>query len=907
MLPLSRVRIVSLHAGALCCALPALLAAQSADTAHTTRPRMVAAERTSQVTLDGRLDEPGWAASTPALGFLQQEPNEGQPATQPTELRILYDEVALYIGARMYDSLGARGVRSYLTRRDQQNDGDYLEIIFDTFHDHTGRTVFQINPAGVKTDAGQAASNADPSWDPIWEAATTIDSLGWTAELRIPFAQLRFSRDTTQTWGLQVWRYVDRLNETSMWSFWGRNAAGGPPAFGHIEGLRVRERPRGLEILPYVVSRASYIPIREGDEGDPFRDASEFTARVGGDLKALLTSNLTLDLTVNPDFGQVEVDPAVVNLSAFETSFQEKRPFFVEGSGLFGYGGLSCFFCSNVSSMSLYYSRRIGRQPRGSPPDGYAYLDRPENATILGAAKITGRTRGGYQVGFLDAVTRAEHADIAFDDGRPNLEREVEPLTNYFVGRVRRNYTGGRGYLGAIATSVIRRFGYDSLTLAMPRHSEAIGVDWERWWKNRTYRIASNFAVSSVTGDPSVILSLQESSARYFNRPDRKHGSNGTFSDRYDPSLTALRGFAGYVRGSKESGNWLFETALNLRSPGFEVNDLAFLTRADYAWMNANLFRQWTKPTKRFRQAYWILGGQQQYNFDGDRTDLQVQTYVEAQLPNYWWLNWWVMRRPEVFEDRLTRGGPVVRRSGAWYTSFNVNTDSRKRVSFSVNPELGRNDDGGRSVGVFTSIRAKPASNVVISMEPYYSYSKGRSQYVDSFTDTTANHFYDQRVVFSDLVQHSLELGTRLNLTFTPTLTLELFAQPLIASGDYENFKEFVAPRTVEKRSFDATQLTVVRDPQTNAIDEYVLDPDRNPLTPSFTFSNPDFNFRSLRGNAVLRWEYRPGSTVFLVWTQSRESQDPVGDFHFRRDRSALFDARPDNVFLVKVNYWIGL
>jgi hypothetical protein len=891
----------------ICCALPALLAAQSTDSTHLVRPRMIAAERTAPVTLDGRLDEEAWAASTPATGFRQSEPNEGQPATQRTELRILYDDVALYIGARMYDSLGARGVRSYLTRRDQQTDGDYVEIIFDTFHDHTGRTIFQINPSGVKTDAGQAASNADPSWDPIWEAVAAIDSLGWTAEMRIPFAQLRFSRDTAQTWGMQVWRYVDRLNETSMWSFWERKASGGPPEFGHVEGIRVRERPRGLEILPYVVSRAAYVPIREGDQGNPFRDASEYTARVGGDLKALLTSNLTLDLTVNPDFGQVEVDPAVVNLSAFETSFQEKRPFFVEGSGLFGFGGLSCFFCSNVSSMSLYYSRRIGRQPRGSPPDGYEYLDRPENATILGAAKITGRTRGGYQVGMLNAVTKAEDADVAFADSRPTVEREVEPLTNYFVGRVRKNFAGGRGFLGAIATSTIRRFSYDSLRLSMPSHAEALGIDWERWWKNRTYRIASNFALSSVTGDSEVIETLQQSSARYFDRPDRKHGSNGTFSDRYDPTLTSLRGFGGYMRASKESGSWLFETSVNVRSPGFEVNDLAFLTRADYAWMNANLFRQWQKPTKYYRQLYWILGGQQQYNFDGDQTDLQFQNYFEVQLPNYWWLSTFYIHRPEVFEDRLTRGGPVVKRSQAWFTVLNINTDSRKRVSFYLGPEVSGTAEGGRAYALYTTIRAKPASNVVLSLEPSYSYYKTKSQFVTSFDDTTANHFYDRRVVFSDLVQRQLEIGTRLNVTFTPTLTLELFAQPLISSGDYESFKEFVAPRTVDKRIFDATQLTVERDPQTNAITEYVLDADRNPLTPSLTFSNPDFNFRSLRGNAVLRWEYRPGSTVFVVWTQSRSSEDPVGDFQFRRDRSALFEARADNVLLVKVNYWIGL
>ena len=866
---------------------------------------MQAAERTVPITLDGRLDESAWAASTPATDFRQYEPNEGLPATQRTEVRMLYDDAALYIGARMFDSLGARGVRTFLTRRDQQNDGDYLEIIFDTFHDHTGRTIFQVNPSRVKTDAGQASSFTDPSWDPIWEVETAIDSLGWTAEIRIPFAQLRFSRDADQSWGLQIWRYVERIRETSMWSFWKRTESGGPPFFGHVDGIRVVERPRGIELLPYFVSRAAYVPIPAAELGNPFRDESEYTVRVGGDLKALLFSNLTLDLTVNPDFGQVELDPAVVNLTAFETSFSEKRPFFIEGSGLFGFGGLKCYYCSNVSSMSLYYSRRIGRQPRGSPPDSISYLDRPDNATILGAAKITGRTRGGYQIGLLEAVTKSEDANIAFSNGARG-EREVEPLTSYFVGRVKKNFAGGRGFLGAIATSTARRFREDYLKSAMPTHSEAVGVDWEHWWKNQTYRIMSNVAVSNVSGDSTIIKGLQESSARYFNRPDRAHGDNGVFSDRYDPTATWLRGFGGYVRGSKESGDWLFESSLNFRSPGFEVNDLAFLTRADYVWMNANVFRQWQKPTKRYRQAYWIAGGQQQFNFDGDRTDLQLQNYVEVQLPNYWWVNSGQMYRPEVFEDRLTRGGPVVKRPATWILFANASTDGRKRVSAEIGPEAVWNAEGGRSYSLYTEVRVKPASNILIELEPIYSYNKGTAQFVQSFSDTTANHFYDRRVVFSDIEQHSLELGTRLNVTFTPTLSLELFAQPLISSGDYENFKEFVAPRTLEKRAFDATQLIARRD-TTGRITRYVLDADRNAATDSLTFNNPDFNFRSLRGNALLRWEYRPGSTVFLVWTQSRESQGPVGNFQFSRDRSALFDAKPDNVFLIKVNYWIGL
>jgi hypothetical protein len=412
----------------------------------------------------------------------------------------------------------------------------------------------------------------------------------------------------------------------------------------------------------------------------------------------------------------------------------------------------------------------------------------------------------------------------------------------------------------------------------------------------------SNVAVSNVTGDASAIHQLQTSSARYFDRPDREHGNNGLFSDRYDPTLTSLRGYGGYVRASKESGNWLFESSVNIRSPGFEVNDLAFLTRADYVWMNANIFRQWTKPAKHYRQAYFIAGGQQQYNYDGDRTDLQGQVYGEVQLNNYWWVNSFLMYRAELFDDRWTRGGPVVKRAARWIWVANVSTDSRKRVSGSLGPEFVWGDDGSRSYFLSTSLRAKPASNILLSFEPYYYYGDSRDQFVPggSFSDTTADHFYDRRILFADLESHELELRTRLNVTFTPTLSLELFAQPLFSSGDYENFKEFVAPRTVEKRVFDATQIS-------RTGNTYSLDPDRNPATAPFTFSSPDFNFRSLRGNALLRWEYRPGSTLFLVWTQSRESSEDIGDFRFRRDRSALLDAKADNVFLVKVNYWVGL
>jgi hypothetical protein len=875
-----------------------------ANHAHAFPSPTVRAARAGAITLDGTLDDPAWAAVEPATDFRQQEPRDGEPATQRTEIRLLFDEDALYIGARMFDSLGAAGVRGRLVRRDQFTDTDWIQFVFDTYHNHLGRTIFEVNPSGVRRDAGQATEFTDQSWDPIWEARTAIDSLGWTAELRIPFSQLRFSQDSVQTWGMQVWRTVSRINEISMWSYWGRNEPGGPQRFGHVEGLEVNRGARRLEVLPYVVGRASF--LQPGDPGNPFYDRETQDTRIGGDVKYLLTSNLTLDATINPDFGQVEVDPAVVNLSAFETFFSERRPFFVAGSGVFGFGSFSCYFCSNVSSMSLFYSRRIGRTPQGALPSGTEYVDAPNASTILGAAKVTGRTRSGVTVGMLNALTDRERAPIILN-GTP-ARHEVEPRTNYFVGRVRKDFNRGNLEIGSIATSVYR-FTNEALILdSISRHAEALGFDWNARWNNRTYQFMGNFALSNVEGEASAIDRLQKSSARYFNRPDRQQGGNGLFSDRYDPAATRLRGFGGYSRMAKTSGNWLWETAVNYRSPGFEVNDLAFNTRSDYFWMNANLFRTFRKPTALYRQLDFIVGAQQQYNFDGDMTDRQMQLWSGTQLRNYWWISGFVFRRTDVHDDRLLRGGPVVRRPGMWYTGWNIDTDSRKPVVVGFYPYYYKTDDGYSSYSLQFNVRTKPASNIDLAISPYYSKTRSSRQYVRAVTDPTAVAFYGRRYLFADLDQQSFGFDTRLNVTFSPELTLELYAQPFISSADYARFKEIAAPRSQETVVFGEDAGTVT--PVENAggeVSRYDIDPDGAGPAPLIQLQNPNFNLSSLRGNAVLRWEYRPGSTLFLVWTRQGSDFTPfTGDLRLSRDLDRLFDAETDNVFLVKLTYWLN-
>ncbi|MEO8227275.1 MAG: DUF5916 domain-containing protein [Gemmatimonadota bacterium] len=482
-------------------------------------PEVGAVRMAEPISLDGVLDEPVWRTAGAATDFVQSEPQQGDRATQRTEVRFAYDDQALYIGARMYDSLGARGVRTRLVRRDAEADADYLEIIFDTYHDHLGRTVFQVNPSGVRTDSyGPGGANPDETWDPVWETKARIDSLGWTAELRIPFSQLRYPRGPDQTWGLQISRQENRLNELSQWSFWRRNESGGPQRFGHLTGMAIAAAPARAEILPYVVGRSANRP--RGDALDPFDDPHKLDGRVGVDAKVLLTSSLTLSATVNPDFGQVEVDPAVVNLSAFETFFEERRPFFVEGSGLFSFGGLNCFFCSNVSSLSLFYSRRIGRSPQaaGNAFDAGPYADVPDNTAILGAAKLTGRTPSGWSIGVLNALTGRERATVAQSDGTRS-KVAVEPLTNYFVARFARDLRGGSTVIRGMATSVIRDVSDPLLSRSLTSHSEQAGLSTDWYFGRRDYRLMAQIATSQVSGSPAAIDRIQRSSARYFQRP----------------------------------------------------------------------------------------------------------------------------------------------------------------------------------------------------------------------------------------------------------------------------------------------------------------------------------------------------------------------------------------------------
>ncbi|HZJ02048.1 MAG TPA: DUF5916 domain-containing protein [Gemmatimonadaceae bacterium] len=864
-------------------------------------PVATAVRLTSSVSIDGKLDEEVWRTAPAITEFRQSQPDEGKPATQKTEVRFAYDDQAIYVGARMFDTMGGKGVVTRLLRRDalSETDSDIFQVTFDSYHDHSSRYNFFLNPSGAKRDG-----TGDPTWDPVWEGKAQIDSAGWTAELRIPFSQLNFSRDVDQTWGVQVIRFVHRLNERTHFAWWPNNEVGGPQRYGHLQGIKIAERPRGMELLPYTVGRNRR--IRPPDPSNPFTKNSDTDYRLGGDLKYRLTSNLTLNATFNPDFGQVEVDPAVVNLSAFETFFSEKRPFFIEGQNAFGFGNFSCFFCSNVSNLQLFYTRRIGRSPQLFPSG--TYVDQPENATILGAAKITGQTRGKLLLGVMDAVTRKEMADVITVDpitgDRLRSRSEVEPFSNYFVGRGRKDFQGGAQSFGGIVTSV-DRFTSDSLADArLPSAARSLGIDWFTSWKDRAYSFMGQWALSDVRGSELAMQRIQRSSARYFQRPDRKGSGNGLFSDAFDENATRLTGYGGYARIAKDGGTWLWESMVNYRSPGFEVNDISFNTTSDYVWMNANFARSITKPGPIYRNYFAVISAQQQVNYDGDLTDREFAIGIFGQLRNFWQANAFVIRTPSVFDDRVLRGGPVIRKRGYRYHQIFLQTDARKTFSASINPSFNDYDYGPDALNLNANVTWKPTSNVQLSAGPGFNRSGSVGQFVTSLADPTATDFYGRRYIFAGFTSKQLSVSTRANVTFTPTLTFELFAQPLIFSGDYVTFNEFVTPRKRTQHTFSGDEISVST---VNGQRLYTIDPD-GPIGPasSFQVGDPDFNFRSLRGNAVVRWEYRPGSTLYFVWQQNRADTDPVGNFDFGRDKSALFDAHPDNIFLVKASYWIA-
>jgi hypothetical protein len=824
-----------------------------------------AVRATAPVVLDGVLTDAAWQQGVEISDFHQREPNEGAAPTERTTVYVLYDDAAIYIGARMWDS-HPDSIQARLSRRDNTGSSDDFIVYLDPYLDRRTGFYFGLSAAGTPYDGTLMNDDwNDDTWDGVWEGKVSRDSAGWTAEFRIPYSQLRFQRKDVQTWGINFKRDIARLNEQDYLAYTPRTGSGFVSRFPMLSGIERITPPRHLEILPYATARAEF-----GDHtpGDPFNDGSRYAPGIGADAKLGLGSNLTLDATVNPDFGQVEVDPAVVNLSDFETFFQEKRPFFIEGANTFefGSGGANNNWGFNFGTPSFFYSRRIGRAPQGATPSA-DFSDTPTGTHILGALKLSGKLGNGWNVGAIEALTRRESASLF--TGGTRSSAEVEPLASYSVARAQREFNGGRQGLGFISTLSARRFDDPALRDQVNSNSAAVGMDgWTFLDKDRMWVLTGWVGGSRVAGTPERMIELQTNSIHRFQRPDV--GYLGV-----DSLATSLAGWAGRVALNKQKGEWSLNAALGAINPGFELNDLGFQWNGDVINGHVVVGHKWTTPNRITRRITFNTAVFRSMDFGGNTTWQGSFTQANIQFANYWRMNGFFAYNPQSWNKNLTRGGPLTLNPAGWETNVFVSSDERKPWVFGGgvhfnNYKLDSNDDWS----VDGSVEWKPASNISLSVEPSYQKSYTAAQYLQTVADPSATATFGQRYVFGSLLQKTLSASVRLNWTFSPRTSLQLYAQPLVSSGAYTDFKSLARPK-----SYD--------------FEPYAGD-----------VGNPDFTFASLRGNAVLRWEYLPGSTLFLVWTQSRANSEDIGTFGLRRSLGNLFDVKGTNTFLVKVSYW---
>jgi hypothetical protein len=827
--------------------------------------------------IDGRLADDAWRSAQPIEDLEQQRPIEGGVPSERTQIYLLYDNDALYVGARMYRSDPSRISRS-VTRRDGGGNAERLSVTLDTHLDRRTGYGFAISAAGVRSDFHHSQDDEmrgrENQYDPVWDAAAVIDSLGWTAEMRIPFSQLRFPNTETQEWGLQFDRWMPDKNEDLQWVVIPTRETGYISRFGRLLGLTGIRPVRPVELLPYTAGDTRRSAV--ADPANPFRNPS--AVRLGVDAKFGIGSNLTVDATINPDFGQVEADPAEVNLSAFETIVEERRPFFTEGSQLM-----------RVEGPNYFYSRRVGAPPHRSVSGDY--VDQPRASTILGAAKLTGRTASRLSVGALLAVTDVERARVFHLDSAWTGRPVVEPRNAFAVVRLQQEVGRQASTVGAAFTAIRRDVASDS-ALASLLTSEALagGLDWRARFREGEYAISGWAGFSYVAGDSLAVGRIQRSSAHYFSRPDAKHLT-------YDPALRRLSGYTASIRADKDAGRHvLWGAQVMAESPGYEVNDLGRLQSADDIEYNADIQIRETIPGKHLQN--WRLGFMTKgaFNYGGDRTNHEWSQSTTLTFRNFWNVNVNTRLDLETLDDALTRGGPLMKTALGWGQEYRLNSPMGSRTSYRLNLSWGRNALGGWRVHRGGNVTFRPAPRWQFSLEPSYQTSVDVQQYVTAITDSTTTSTFGKRYVFASVDRATISMRTRLNYAISGSLTVEGYAEPFAASGRFHDFGELAAPRTNALRLYGTGGTSVARneDGSWSFTDG----------TTEFTLSNRDFNVLSFRSNLVMRWEWNPGSALFLVWQQNRRSSEPVGTAVRFSDLTSTTRAAGDNYFALKISYW---
>ena len=836
--------------------------------------------------IDGTLDDDAWARAPAISDFVQKIPREGASPSVDTEVRLLYDDEALYIGARLRRP-DPDAIRRSITRRDGESDAEVFTVSLDPYLDRRTAYSCSISSGGVRGDwylpQDSEDSGRETQYDPVWSARTRVDGEGWIAEMRIPFSQLRFNARDAQTWGMQLTRHVSDRSERLQWVLIPAEAAGFASRFGRLEGIAGIPPARRLELLPYVA--ADFTDRADVHPSNPFDERTAGGA--GGDLKMGLGPNLTLDATFNPDFGQVEADPAVVNLTAFETVFDERRPFFIEGNELLTGRGQSF-----LGRPTWFYSRRIGAAPRGSATADF--VKQPSSTTIVSAAKISGRLASGLSIGALAAITPREYAltwdSVAGEQGRV----AVEPPSMFGVVRLQQDLGSQQSNLGLSVTSVVRSLDpRGSLDALLARHALAGGVDWKLRYKQGMYEITGWVGGSHVRGDAAAIARLQRSSAHYFQRPDQDHVS-------YDPLRTSLSGFSASLRADKNAGRFtLWGIQLSTRSPEFDINDAGQMRSGDDIDFNADIQLRDTQPNRLVRYFQFGTSTNASWNYGGIRQHARFTQTGQVTLHNFWRITARGTLHVRSQSDDLTRGGPLMGTARGYTVNGQVSSRANVPVVWTGRAEYFNDEFGGWRSDFSTGLTVRPASRWQASIDPSYSRSVDARQYVATRTGGAAPTS-GQRYIFAFVERSTVSTRFRLNYALTPNFTVEAYAEPFAASGRFYDFGELPAPRSRELRVYGraGTGTTISADSTGYIVRDGAQ-----------TFALPalDFERLSLRSNLVLRWEWLPGSTAFLIWQQNRQELDDAARLVQPRDLWNAARAGGDNIFVVKVSYWFGV
>ena len=829
------------------------------------------------IRVDGRLDDEVWLKAAPITDFIQKEPTEGAAPTDAMEVRLAYDDDAFYVGARMHSRDGR--IQAPLGRRDSTDQVEHILVSFDTFLDRRTAVVFGVTAAGVRIDRYHSSDNEesfDSGFDPVWHAETIMAGDQWTAELWIPFSQLRFNPRSDQTWGLNLYRFRPTLNEADYWILIPRTVRAWSSRFGEVTGISGIVPPRRIEALPYIAGGSTINADR--DTANPFDDGANLRGRVGADVKMGLGPNLTLETAINPDFGQVEADPAEVNLTAFETRFPEKRPFFLEGAQLF-----------NIGHPNFYYSRRIGQRPIGAA-DG-DYVDYPEANSIIAAAKLTGRLQSKTSIGFIAAVTDDEDARVAKIGSLERRQVEVAPHAYHFVGRMLQEFGANASTAGFIVNYMHRDLEAGSpLADLYSRNAFAAAGNTLLRFKGGMYEFRASGGGSFLNGSEKAVERWQRSSSHYAQRPDRDYSP-------LDPTLTSLAGWTLQVNFDRVSGrHWLWGANTKIDSENFEVNDIAQLNGADGIMTNANIRWRETQPGKVFRNYYVQLDGQTDTTLRGLTQSGRLRSTFNVTWLNYWTSSINFARDLATTSVSLTRGGPLMGRGPGWTLNASVGNPSTSRTRISSSGSWRTNDDGATVKSVSATFSTRPGPRWSFSVSPYYDRVTEPQQYISTLPGGRPET-YDSRYVFAFIDRSTMSMEYRLGLTLKPDVNLDVYAEPFAASGHYYDYGELLEPGSRERLEYgtNGTILTV--------------NPDGSQVVTAgdstFTLRYRDFNTLSFRSNVVLRWEWRTGSTLYVVWQQDRAGTEMLGTRVNVGDAFRSITAPGANIFLIKTSFWI--